>query len=271
MLLSYHRSYLNMLPTVCKSKQGFLIWGVSGDNMLRLHCASDIPFCCLYTPFTIPCPLTTSNSCHILLSCFSTSLAHDSRNNCTKQRPFLQIPSLSFTWQKCLLSLHLWKLASPGQERFLCLHAASCFIWLRGSCTWEPFASNIHSEELSLIYGKSPGKPSACGTLMTQLFEALGNGFFIIFSGVWWSDCASISCLELSYWHHSFTRSKAINLFFILFPEEIICMCLLGVFWQMCWSVVLHHWCFAVKFQTSSVADPQNCNAAEMVMTWNCL
>lgn len=38
------------------------------------------------------------------------------------------------------------------------------------------------------------------------------------------------------------------SLFYFFFPEEIICKCLLGVFWQMCWSVVLHHWCFAVEF-----------------------
>lgn len=49
----------------------------------------------------------------------------------------------------------------------------------------EPFASNIHFEELFPINGKSPGKSSAHGPLMTQLLEALGNGFFIIFSGGW--------------------------------------------------------------------------------------
>lgn len=180
MLLSYYRSCLNMIPMACKSKEEFLIWCVSGDNMLRLHCASDIPFCCLYTPSTLSCPLTTSNSFHILLSGFSTSPSCDSRNNCTKQHPFLHICSLSFTRQ-CLLPLHLWKLSSPGQEWFLCLHAAPCLLWLHGPSgaickqhtLWGTFSH----------YGKSPRKTLAHGPLMTQLLEALGNGFFDIFSG----------------------------------------------------------------------------------------
>lgn len=115
---------------------------------------------------------------------------------------------------------------------------------------WSPFTSNIHFEEFFFhLWQKSwEWRLSAHGPLMTHILEALGNGFFVIFSGGWWSDCVSISCLELSYWHHSFPRSKAINLFFTFFPEEIIRKCLLGVFWQMCWSVVLHHWCFAVEF-----------------------
>lgn len=219
--------------------------------MLRLHCAADIPFCCLYIPCTISCPLTACNLCHILLSCFGTSQFHDSRNSCTEQHPFLHIPRLSFTWQH-LLSLHLWKLVSPGHD-FLCL------------TSW----SHLQTTCIFPIYRKSPGKPSAHGPLITELLEALGSGFFIVSSSGWWSDCVTISCLELSYWHHSFPRRKAIN--FFLFPKEIICMCLLGVFWQMCLSVVLHHWYIAVEFQTSAVADPQNCNTAEMVLTWNCL
>jgi len=64
--------------------------------------------------------------------------------------------------------------------------------------------------------------------------------------------------------------SISIGLVFF-FPEQIICLCPLGFIWQMFWSMALHPSCSPLESQTSAEAGPQNCNTAEMVLTWNCL
>lgn len=48
----------------CKSKQGFLILEVDGDDILRLQCAFEIPLHTLYASFIISCTLRPCNSCH---------------------------------------------------------------------------------------------------------------------------------------------------------------------------------------------------------------
>lgn len=81
----------------------------------------------------------------------------------------------------CHYTFEKWPvLDKNGFSAFMLFHASfDCVSPL------EPFASSIHFEELFPIYSKSPGKPSAHGPLMTQLSGALGNGFFVIFSGGW--------------------------------------------------------------------------------------
>ena len=138
----------------CKSKQGFLILDVGGGSIalsliaLRLQCASDVPLYSLHTPFTICCTLATSNSCHILLACFSTCLSHDSRNNCVDTLNSI----LSSTYAVyplhennvfCHYVFENWPVLDKGGcSAFTLLHPALC-----ASCpliyTEEPFASNI--------------------------------------------------------------------------------------------------------------------------------
>lgn len=159
---------------------------------------------------------------------------------------FLHILSLSFTWQ-CPLWLHLWKLAGPGQDQFLCLPSVSCFLWLRGP-------SGAYLQATYTLRNFFPFMAKILGTKAfspwpTNDTDLRSTWQWLLCHLFWWLVIRlCIHLMKLSYWHHSFPRSKAINLFFTFFPEEIICKCLLGVFWQMCWSVVLHHWCFAVEF-----------------------
>lgn len=152
--------------------------------------------------FTICC--TNSNSCQYTSGLFRY-LTHDSRNN---------LPVIYMI----IMSSAITSLKTGQSWMRMVFHLASCFIWLCGSCpliyTKEQFASNIHFEILCPIYGKSPGKSSVNGTLTIWLLGALGDSFFIIFPDGWWSACASILCLEVSYWHHSVPRSRAKFFFF---------------------------------------------------------
>lgn len=195
-----------MVPIVCESKEGFLICCVSGDNMLRLHCASDVPFCCLYTPFTISCPLTNNSSCHILPSCFGTSQIHDIAAlhdilSCTyPAHPLPGNVSCHYTFEN-------WPvLDKNGFSAFVLLHVSfDCM---------EPFASNLHFEEFFPLMAK------VLGSLQPTNDTALRSAWQWLLPHIFWWLVIRL-CIHLVsgtvILASFFPRSKAINLFFIFF------------------------------------------------------
>lgn len=133
----------------------------------------------------IPLPLFPAHSqpiIHSIYFCLVSVPVHLVTAGITELNNILSCTYAAYPLQgnvSCHYIFENWPvLDKNGFSAFMLLHASfDCMGPL------EPFASNIHFEELFPIYGKSPRKALAHGPLMTQLLEALGNGFFDIFSG----------------------------------------------------------------------------------------